>query len=212
MATPHNNHPPAHGAHASVLPAGVGDSAHHHGHTIVSASTLMAVLLTLFFFTLLTVGASQAELIISRMFDWHIPPLVNVAVALSIAVIKTSLVVLFFMQLKYDNPINAMIFIFCIITVAFFLGFTMIDLGNRETIDRFKGETLVAGGTGLTGGGPITKTAHEAMIQNKTQSKFPPPHSSNHALPRSSAQMSRPITGPTLDQPPAEEHAAPTGH
>src|SRR6185295_5729046 len=93
------------GTHA-IHPAGAVDAEHHHGHVIVPASTLMAVLILLLFFTLLTVGASQAEEIIATTFHVIIPAWVNVCVALSIAVVKTTLVVLFFMQLKYDNPTN----------------------------------------------------------------------------------------------------------
>jgi cytochrome c oxidase subunit 4 len=120
-----------------------------HGHVIVPLFTLRTILLALLFFTLLTVGLSKAEEWLAVTFDFGIPQWVNVVVALSIAVVKTALVVLFFMQLKYDSPLNGMIFIFTLLTVASFLGFTMIDLGGRTTIDRFKGEYIVPGGTGL---------------------------------------------------------------
>src|SRR5690606_24035906 len=109
-----------------------------HGHVIVNIWTLRTVLGALLFFTLATVAAAWIEEWVSLAFNVVIPQWINVFVALSIAVVKTTLVVLFFMQLKYDNPLNAMVFVFTILTVAFFLGFTAFDAGNRDTLDRFK--------------------------------------------------------------------------
>lgn len=120
-----------------------------HGHVIVSVATLRLVLTALLFFTLLTVGAAKAELWIAETFHVVIPQAINVLVALSIATVKTILVVTFFMQLKYDNPLNTMIFVFTILTVAFFLGFTTLDLGNRGTLDRTKSVYIKPGGTGI---------------------------------------------------------------
>ncbi len=122
-----------------------------HGHIIVNIWTLRAVLAILLFFTLLTSGAAVAEEWIAATFNVVIPQAINVGVALSIAVVKTALVVLFFMQLKYDNPLNSMIFVFTVLTVAFFLGFTTLDVGNRKSIDFYKGEYIHRGGTGLGG-------------------------------------------------------------
>lgn len=142
---------------AGYTPHGHGD----HGHTIVPIITLRLVLASLLFFTVLTVFLSRGEAWLSNFLNFDIPQWVNVVIALSIATVKTAIVVLYFMQLKYDNPLNAMIFIFTLLTVAFFLGFTMIDLGNRQTIDRFKGVSISPGGTGLRGDGPITVRAQE---------------------------------------------------
>lgn len=125
-----------------------------HGHVIVNIWTLRFVLGALLFFTLATVGAAVIEQWISSTFNVLIPQWLNVFVALSIAVIKTTLVVMFFMQLKYDNPLNTMIFVFTILTVAFFLGFTAIDVGKRQTIDRFKQHYIREGGA-LGAGGAV---------------------------------------------------------
>jgi len=54
---------------------------------------------------------------------------VNVLIALSIAVVKSILVAMFFMQLKYDNPLHSIIFLFCLFALALFLFFAMTDLG-----------------------------------------------------------------------------------
>jgi cytochrome c oxidase subunit IV len=137
-----------------------GSHGHAHGHTIVPLITLRMILASLMFFTLLTVGLAQLEIFLAHQFNIVLPQILNVFVALSIATIKTTIVVMYFMQLKYDNPINTMVFLFTVLTVAFFLGFTALDLGNRQTVDRFKGQYVVDGGTGLDGSGmPITQKA-----------------------------------------------------
>lgn len=125
-----------------------------HGHVIVSLFTLRFVLAALLICTLATSGAAWAESLIASTFHVEIPQWINVAVALSIAVLKTTLVVMFFMQLKYDNPMNTVIFVFTVLTVFSFLGFTGLDLGNRGTIDRFKAQYVYPGGD-LTMGGNI---------------------------------------------------------
>ena len=139
---------PQDGTELDIYPAGAADTHHHHGHTIVPPSTLLLVLIALLTFTFLTWGASQAETFIATMFNIVLPDWINVFVALSIAAVKTALVVMFFMQLRYDNPLNSMVFLFTIATVLFFLGFTMTDLGARSSVARYKGEYVTRGGTG----------------------------------------------------------------
>lgn len=143
----------AHAAHAHAHAEEFDAHGHKdHGHIIVSVWTLRFVLGALLFFTLATSAAAVIEEWISVTFNVIIPQWINVSVALSIAVVKTALVVGFFMQLKYDNPLNSMIFIFTILTVAFFLGFTALDVGKRQTIDRFKGRYINEGGNLNMGG------------------------------------------------------------
>ncbi len=203
--TPHAHpHAPAHAEHFDAH--GHKD----HGHVIVSVATLRTVLLLLLFFTLLTVGAAKAEVFISQTFNVEIPQAINVFVALSIAAVKTVIVVMFFMQLKYDNPLNTMIMVFTFLTVGFFMGFTVLDLGNRGTLDPFKQQYIIPGGTGLkhTDNKTITQWAEDAAKSNGTYD----PHHAHHRhdarlsitdmgyVPDgplhggSSAQRSRPIT------------------
>jgi cytochrome c oxidase subunit 4 len=212
----------------AVHPAGASDSASHHGHTIMSATTLLIVLLALVGLTILTVGAALIEAWVVETF--HVQPeiatFVNVAICLAIAAVKTTLVVLFFMQLKYDNPINGMIFVFCMVTVATFLGFTMLDLGNRGSIDRFKSGYVQEGGQGLATSAfksamksdsslqptkPITALAKDAAVINR---EFHEDHAHGgghgHGKPKSpysTPNQSRPIRGiPDRAPAPAEEH------
>jgi cytochrome c oxidase subunit 4 len=51
----------------------------------------------------------------------------NIVIALSIAVVKSAFVVLYFMHLRYDNPFNAFIFMTSVVFVMLFIGFALID-------------------------------------------------------------------------------------
>lgn len=51
----------------------------------------------------------------------------NLVVAIGIAVVKASLVVLYFMHLRYDNPFNAIVFVGSLIFVALFMFLSLTD-------------------------------------------------------------------------------------
>lgn len=80
---------------------------------------LIGVFAALIALTIITVVAANFPL-----GEWEI------VVSLTIATIKASLVVLFFMHVWYDKPFNALIFVSSLAFVALFLGFTLID--SRE--------------------------------------------------------------------------------
>ena len=101
-------------ANAHETPSPV-DEHHGVGH-VVPMKILVAVFSTLVALTIITYLASLVN------FGEF-----NLIVALAIAVVKASLVVLFFMHLRWDRPFNAIVFVGCIIFVAIFLGFTLID-------------------------------------------------------------------------------------
>lgn len=150
MSHAHDPHSHQHAA-AAGAPAFEPTDPHgetHHEHVIVSARTLMAVLLALLFFTVLTVGLSRGEVWAAETFNVNIPQWVNVLIAMSIATVKGLLVLLYFMQLKYDNKLNAIIFANCIFGVGLFLFFTMIDLGNRDAVYDWKKGEIQQGGLG----------------------------------------------------------------
>lgn len=121
----------------------------HAGHVIVRPSTLVAVLAVLLVFTVATVAASRAEIWAAQTFSITIPNIINVAVALSIAFVKAVLVAMFFMQLKYDNPLNTIIFMFCLFAFALFLFFSMTDLGSRGMVYAEKAGEIQRGGLGI---------------------------------------------------------------
>jgi len=90
-----------------------------HGATIVHVvplKLLVAVFGALTTLTVITVAASTVN------FGEF-----NLIVALVIAVIKASLVVLFFMHLRWDKPFNSIVFIGCLIFVALFISLSLLD-------------------------------------------------------------------------------------
>ena len=77
---------------------------------------LLAVFFALIILTIATVY--QATLDLGNM---------ELVVSLIIATIKASLVILFFMHMIHDKPLNAIFFLSSFIFVALFLGFTLMD-------------------------------------------------------------------------------------
>jgi caa(3)-type oxidase subunit IV len=120
----------------------------HHEHFVADWKMQITVLVVLLVFTALTVGFYNLELWIETAFEIVLPKWVNIAGAMSIALIKGLLVAAFFMQLKYDKALNTFVMLFCLFCVALFLGFTMIDLGSRHLVDAEKAPLIQSGGTG----------------------------------------------------------------
>lgn len=102
-----------------------------HGHHIIPFKTLTAVFLALVGLTVLTVLVAQIEL----------GPL-EIPVALGIAGAKTALVVMFFMALKYDKPVNTMVFTVGTVFVVVFLVFTLFDTEFRGDIGNVSPQTI----------------------------------------------------------------------
>lgn len=106
-------------AEEASLPSGdIGTGAEVAGHTvphIVPARTLLAVWAALIALTALTVVTAT-----SPSLDFG--PKANLYIAMTIATIKAALVLLYFMHLRYDSPLNAMWFIFALFFVALFIG------------------------------------------------------------------------------------------
>ncbi len=213
-------------AHDPELADPHGFTGGHEGHVILRTSTLVTVLMILLFFTVLTVAASRAETWASAYFNITIPQWVNVAVVLSIAVVKSAFVALFFMQLKYDNPLNGLVFLFCLFALGLFLFFSMTDLGTRAAVYPEKAGEFIVGGTGLSDapGKPLAVTKREQAIERMGPEKFAEAEAAAHADhahedhgPASSANRSRPKKGLTgaLDPHPADpagSGAKPAGH
>lgn len=88
----------------------------HDEHHILPKSTLFWVFGALIVLTVITVAVAYVPL----------GPL-NVPIAVGIAASKATLVVLYFMHLKYDNPVNVLTFSIGIIFVALFIGITLVD-------------------------------------------------------------------------------------
>jgi cytochrome c oxidase subunit 4 len=187
---------------------------HTHAHKIVPVFTLRLVLVVLLVFTALTIGAAQLELWVQNYFDITLPRWINVIGVLTIATIKGLLVMGYFMQLKFDNPINAVIMAFTFLAFAIFLGFTGLDLSTRDRIYAYKAVSIQEGGTGVgmvrrsgeSIAGPIVVYEREKAIarlgREAYEAKKAQIHAKYHGHPRardasSSANVSRPRTGLT---------------
>jgi len=97
---------------------------HGVGH-IVAIPILAATGGALLVLTVITVWAAS--------FDFGVA---NVWIALAIAVLKGSLVVLFFMHLRWDRPFNGIVFVASLAFLAIFISFTMTDTFEyRPTLD-----------------------------------------------------------------------------
>lgn len=95
----------------------------HHGIShVASVKVLVGTGGALLLLTLVTVGATK--------FDFG--PSMNLALAMLIAVIKATLVVLFFMHLKYDKVFHTVIFMSAVLAAALFVGLTLMDSGQYQ--------------------------------------------------------------------------------
>ena len=96
----------------------MSQQAHSRVGHIVPLRVLFAVLTALLVMTYVTVAVSGRDF--GRFNLW---------VALGIAVVKASLVLLFFMHLKYDKPFNAVVII---TSMALVMLFIVIALGDTR--------------------------------------------------------------------------------
>jgi cytochrome c oxidase subunit 4 len=95
----------------------------HHGISHVAAvKVLLATGGTLLMLTLLTVAATKID------FGANI----NLAIAMVIAVTKATLVILFFMHLRYDRLFHSVVFVSAILAASLFVGFTLMDTGQYQ--------------------------------------------------------------------------------
>jgi cytochrome c oxidase subunit IV len=102
--TPEQTHPHAH-------------AKHHHGSAALYVRTLVALLIL----TAITVAASYIDFGAG-----------NVVIALFIATIKATIVALFFMHLRWDKPVNAVIACAGFLFLGIFLMFDFLDFGSRD--------------------------------------------------------------------------------
>lgn len=101
------------------------------GHHVLPKATLLKVFGGLIVLTVLTVAVAYVPL----------GPL-GVPVAIGIAATKASLVVLYFMALRYDNPVNALTFSIGLIMVMIFITFTMFDTAFRGDMGNVAKQTV----------------------------------------------------------------------
>lgn len=94
-----------------------------HDSHVLPIKTYLKVFAALLVLTYITVQVSLLDL-----GD------IAIVVAMAVALVKATLVVLFFMHLKYDTGFNRLIFVGSLFFLVIFFVFTMIDLGSRGNI------------------------------------------------------------------------------
>jgi cytochrome c oxidase subunit IV len=121
MSETTSNHPDAHGH-------GHQDEHHDDDHGMAHTASVKVLLGTggaLMVLTVITVLATKIDL----------GGNINLALAMAIAAIKATLVVLFFMHLKYDKVFHSVLFVGGVLAAALFVGFALMDSGQyQETI------------------------------------------------------------------------------
>ncbi len=98
---------------------------HHDDHGLAHTASLKVLLGTggaLLVLTIITVAATLVDFGSS----------INLAIAMAIAAIKATLVVLFFMHLKYDKIFHSVIFLGAVATAALFVAFALMDGGQYQ--------------------------------------------------------------------------------
>ena len=105
-------------------------------HHIISLSPYMAVFGALLLCTFITVLTARPDLLPFLELDRYLFDFgsFNIILALLIASFKSSLVLLFFMHLYYDNKINLALILGSVLCLALFIGITMLDVTRRDDI------------------------------------------------------------------------------
>jgi cytochrome c oxidase subunit 4 len=106
----------------------MSSTTHHDEHAdhglahVATIKTLTATGGTLLLLTLVTVAATKID------FGANI----NLAIAMVIAVTKATLVILFFMHLRYDRLFHTVVFVSAICAASLFVGFTLMDSSQYQ--------------------------------------------------------------------------------
>lgn len=95
-----------------------------HSHHISSVKLLFTVGISLFVLTILTTGVHYL----------HLPQPYSVIAALAIALVKASLVVLFFMNLYWDEKFHLILMVTGVAFMLLLLALTMTDIAFRTPI------------------------------------------------------------------------------
>ena len=98
------------------------DDSHHGLSHVATIKVLIATGGTLLLLTIVTVLATKVD------FGANI----NLGIAMAIAVIKATLVILFFMHLRYDRLFHSVVFVSAILAASLFVGFTLMDTNQYQ--------------------------------------------------------------------------------
>lgn len=135
-----------------------------HAH-ISSVPFYVAVFLGLLCLTVITVGQSYVDL-----------GKANLIFVILIATMKASLVVTFFMHLKWDNKFNALIFLSTIFFIGVFFAYTMNDTDKRGELDPDQNVHVWEKTGEEAPGGMLKKEPHTASSAHGTDQAPPSEH------------------------------------
>ncbi len=96
---------------------------HHMGH-VASKKVLFGTWGTLMVLTIVTVTASKVDFGAAEL---------NLLIAMVIAIIKATLVCLFFMHLKYDKLFHSVVFVSAILLATLFVTFALMDSNQYQS-------------------------------------------------------------------------------
>lgn len=100
-----------------------GKDEHGHGLAHVApVKVLLGTWIALMILTVITVAATKIDLGANY----------NLAIAMAIAVVKATLVILFFMHLRYDKLFHSVMVIGGLLAAALFVGFALMDSGQYQ--------------------------------------------------------------------------------
>jgi cytochrome c oxidase subunit 4 len=99
------------------------DDDHHGLAHVATIKTLLSTGMTLLALTVITVVSSKLDFGGAS---------INLAIAMVIAVTKATLVILFFMHLRYDRLFHTVIFMSAVLAAALFVGFALMDSGQYQ--------------------------------------------------------------------------------
>lgn len=103
------------------------EHAHEHVGHIVPLKVLAGVWAALLVLTVVTVAAARIDL---GEF--------NIWLALAIATVKASLVAMYFMHLRYDNPFNGFLIMVALVFVMLFVSLSLMDtMENQPSINAY---------------------------------------------------------------------------
>ena len=101
----------------------------HEEHFIVPVKYYLGTFIALLILTVLTVAVALVDL---GSF--------NIVVALGIAFLKATLVIMFFMGLKWDEPFNRVVMIGSVAFFSLFIVILLLDVGYRSDVFENEGK------------------------------------------------------------------------
>jgi cytochrome c oxidase subunit IV len=98
-------------------------SDNHSGHFIIPLKYYVGTLIGLLILTVVTVAVAQIDL-----------GGLNIVVAMGVAMLKASLVIMFFMGVKWDEGFNKVVLFGSLVFIFLFMGIVLLDVFTRGDV------------------------------------------------------------------------------